>query len=252
MNKLYPLLYVLFLFISEQVFSQVNPKDSAISTSMVTASYSYQVPGNDLAKRFLPNNSIGAGYLYKTRKNWIFGADGFFMFRDTIKETNIFDSISTSDGNIIDGNGLYADFHLYERGFLMGVKCGKLFPVIEKYPNSGIILLGTLGFLQHKIRIENSDNAAPQIKGDYKKGYDRLTNGLAVSEFIGYMHMSDSRLFNFYAGFEFTQGWTQSRRSYNFDTMKKDLTKRMDVLYSFKIGWIIPLYKRMPESYYFN
>ena len=232
--------------------AQVNIKDSVISTSLISISYSYQFPGGDLSKRFLSNNAIGGSYFYKTKNNWIIGADGFFMFRDTIKETGIFNSISTKDGNIIDGNGIYAEVHLYERGFYAGIKGGKLFPVFGPNKNSGIVILCGLGLLQHKIRIENPNNTASQIKGDYKKGYDRLTNGLALSEFIGYMFLGNSRLVSFYAGFEFTQALTQNRRSYNFDMMRPDKTKRSDLLSGFKIGWILPLYKRSPEKYYYN
>lgn len=245
-------LSLLSLFIAEQGFSQVSIKDSAISTSLIQATYSFQVPGGDLSKRFVSNNAIGLGFLYKTRKNWILGADGFFMFRDTIKETSILDSITTSDGNIIDGNGIFADVQLYERGFHMGLKAGKLIPVWGPNKNSGIILLGGVGLLQHKIRIENKDNTASQIIGDYKKGYDRLTNGLALSQFIGYMYLGNTKLVSFYAGVEIVEAFTQNRRSYNFDLMGPDNTKRMDMLYSIKVGWIIPLYKRSPDPFYYN
>lgn len=243
---------ILFLFLAEQGFSQANIKDSVIHISLVQLNYSYQIPGGDLSKRFLNDNAIGAGYLFKTRKNWLLGADGFFMFRDTLKETNIFDSITTSDGNIIDGNGVYADVRLYERGFHFGIKAGKLFPVLSPNPNSGIILLGGIGFIQHKIRIENSNNTAAQIFGDYKKGYDRLTNGITLSQFFGYMFLGNSRLISFYAGVELVEAWTQNRRSYNFDLMGQDNTKRMDLLYSIKVGWILPLYKRLPDAFYYN
>lgn len=257
--KKYLVSIILMIFCSAYISpAQVNIKDSVISTSLLSISYSYQFPGGDLSKRFLSNSAIGGSYFFKTKSNWLIGADGFFMFRDTIKETGILDSISTKTGdigdigNLIDGNGIYAQVFLYERGFYFGMKGGKLFPVFGPNKNSGIVILCGLGFLQHKIRIENPDNTAHQIKGDYKKGYDRLTNGLALSEFIGYMYLGNSRLVSFYAGFEFTQAWTQNRRSYNFDMMGPDKTKRFDLLSGFKIGWIIPLYKRSPEKYYYN
>lgn len=250
MKKIITVILLIFCFASCG-YGQVSIKDSAIGTSLGIISYSYQVPGGDLANRFLSNSAIGAGYLYKTKKNWIFGADGFFMFRDTVKETGIFDSISTSDGSIIDGNGLYADVYLLERGFNLGFKAGKLFPVIDPNKNSGIVFIFGAGLLQHKIRIENTDNAAPQVKDDYKKGYDRLANGLSLCEFIGYMHLGNSRMVSFYAGFEFTQAWTMSRRSYDFDLMAADKTKRFDMLSGFKIGWIIPFYRRSPEKFYY-
>jgi hypothetical protein len=241
-----------FLCFSGVTFSQVNIKDSIINTSLTALSYSYQFPAGDISKRFVSNSTIGGAYLYKTKKNWLIGADGFFMFRDTIKETGILDSINNSDGGIIDGNGIYADVRLYERGFYTGIKGGKLFPVWGPNKNSGIIVLIGAGLLQHKIRIENSGNSAPQISGDYRKGYDRLTNGFALSEFVGYMYLGNSRLVSFYAGFELVQAWTKNRRSYNFDLKGPDNTKRFDLLNGFRIGWIIPLYKQTPQKYYYN
>lgn len=249
MKKIFTL-FALFAM-SFCVSAQQNIKDSIISTSLITVSYGYQFPGGDLAKRFTSNSAIGSSYFFKTKKNWIFGADGFFMFRDSIKETGILDSISTSDGNVIDGDGMYADIKLLERGFYFGAKAGKLFPVLGPNKNSGIVFMVGAGLLQHKIRIENKDNVAPQIKGDYKKGYDRLTNGFAISEFLGYMYMGNSKLVSFYAGFEFIQAWTMNRRSFNFDLMGPDKTKRLDLLSGFRIGWILPLYKRTPETYYY-
>jgi hypothetical protein len=243
---------VLFLFVALRGFSQVNISDSVIATSLIQATYSYQIPSADLKDRFVSDNAVGMGYLYKTKKNWIFGADGFFMFRDTIKETGILDSISTIDGNIIDGNGIYAEVQLYERGFHMGAKVGKLFPLWGPNPNSGLMVLGGVGLLQHKIRIENRNNTAPQVSKEYRKGYDRLTNGLALSQFIGYMYLGNSKLVSFYAGVELVEAWTQNRRSYNFDLMGPDNTKRFDMLYTFKVGWIIPLYKRSPNAFYYN
>jgi hypothetical protein len=42
----------------------------------------------------------------------------------------------------------------------------------------------------------------PQLKDDYKKAYDKLTYGPALSQFIGYSHFSDNRLYNYRIGFE--------------------------------------------------
>ena len=249
MKKVY--IFVLFV-INCSVFSygQASIKDSCINASLITISYSYQIPGGDLSKRFYPNSTIGAGYLFKTKKNWFFGADGYFMFRDKVKETGILKNISTSDGNIIDGNGIYADVRLYERGYNLGLKTGKLIPFYGPNKNSGIMILCGTGFLQHKIRIENPGNAAYQIKNDYKKGYDRLTNGISFTEFIGYMYIGNKKLLSFYAGFEFTQAFTQNRR-YNFDLMSDDKTKRHDFLSGFKVGWVIPIFKQSPNKYYY-
>ncbi len=40
------------------------------------------------------------------------------------------------------------------------------------------MLLTGGGYLQYEIRIKVVKNMAPQFNGDYKKGYDRLSDGL--------------------------------------------------------------------------
>lgn len=115
-------------------------------------------------------------------------------------------------------------------------------------PNSGFIFSVGPGFLQHKIRIE-SDAAA--LKGVYKKGYDRLSNGFAVMESLGYLFLSNKRLVNFYIGMTSVQAWTKNRRGFNYDTGKEDDKMRLDIMTGFKIAWILPLYKKVPDEYYF-
>lgn len=251
MKKLF-IFFVPIFILSAKVFSQVNVRDSSIATPMIIGSYMYQIPGGDMAVRFGNNSNVGATMLYKTKKNWLLGAEGNYIFSNAVKESNIFDSIKTTTGYLIDGNGEYATVRLYERGFNANLKAGKLFPIVGPNPNSGLFFLASAGLLQHKIRIENPDNVAYQIKGDYKKGYDRLTNGFAISEYIGYMHLGNLRLVSFHIGFECTQAWTQSRREYDFDKMSKDTKQRLDLLYGIKAGWIIPLYKRRLKEYYYN
>lgn len=252
MKKVLLSLIVVLIIISASK-AQVSVKDSAISTAFFTAHYQYQIPGGDLSESFLSSSGIGTSFIYKTSSNWLFGVDYNFFFRDTVKGADtLLKSISTSLGEVIDGNGIYAEIHMYERGFYSTAKIGKLFPIIGPNDNSGICVIVGGGLLQHKVRIENPENTAPQLSGDYKKGYDKLTNGFALSEFIGYIHMGNNKLVSFYAGFEFAQAWTQSRRDYDFVLMGKDEKKRFDTLSGFKFGWIIPLYKRKPQKYYTN
>jgi len=218
---------------------------------MLGGTFAYQVPGGDLAKRFGNDYNVGGTLQWKTKKNWIFGIDGNFLFSDEVKE-DVLAKISTSQGFIIGEDGFYADVFLYERGFMFSAKAGKIFPVVGPNPNSGLIATIGAGLLQHKIRIEDKTNTAPQLTDDYKKGYDRLTNGLSITEFLGYINFGSSRLVNFMGGFEFTQAFTQNGRSFNFDTMMQDNTARLDLLFGFRVAWIIPFYKRLPSSFYYN
>jgi hypothetical protein len=93
---------------------------------------------------------------------------------------------------------------------------------------------------------------APQIKGDYKKGYDKLSNGFACTQFVGYLWISKRSAVNAYAGFEIIEGWTKSRRTVDYNTGLPDTQQKFDMLIGLKIGAIIPIFKRRPDSFYIN
>ncbi len=247
------IIFCLFLFaIQVCVTAQTNDSiDTPDVIPMMFASYAYQWPGGDLADRFGANSTIGPGFLTKTEGNWLFGVDANFIFGNRIKEDSLLQNLLTSDGYIIDQQGQYADMSLFERGFYSSFKFGKIIPVFGSNVNSGLMLMGGAGYMQHKIRIEVVNNTVPQVNGDYKKGYDRLTAGFQVNQFIGYMYIGDSQIANFFAGFEFVQSWTQNRRSMNFDEGRRDDKKRFDMLYGIKIGWIIPFSRRQPKDFYY-
>lgn len=233
--------------------AQYSANDTALNVPMFYASYTYQVPGGDLAERFGPNSMIGGGFQFKSNTNWVFGVNFDFIFGDEVKNTDsLMLNIRTESGYVIDMAGNFADISVYERGYTITAKVGKIIPVFSPNPNSGFYVSLNAGYLQHKIRIEVANNSAPQLDGDYKKGYDRLAGGFMIQQFIGYVYLSDNRLLNFYGGFEFTQSWTKAKRDVYFDTMEHDRKpNRFDVLNGFKVGWILPIFQRKPEKFYY-
>jgi len=250
MKILLKLLLIFFCFISSSLLAQEN--NSSKLTGLIFANYSYDIPGGDMADRYGNNSGVGGGFMVKTKSNWLFGFDGNYLFGNNIKNSNsILQRISTKQGFIIDGNGMYAEMYMYESGFLASLKFGKLFPVFGSNKNSGLVFISSIGMLEHKIRFEHKNNIIPQLKDDYKRGYDHLSNGLSVSEFIGYMSLSDKKFVNFFVGFEFTQAWTKCQRKYDFNLMQEYDTKYFDLLSGFKIGWIIPIYSKSNQKYYY-
>ena len=94
-------------------------------------------------------------------------------------------------------------------------------------------------------------NNTPQVLDDYRKGYDRLTNGLSVSEFVGWQNFGDKSAYHFMIGFEFTQAWTKNRRTWDYATNTKLDNPRLDLLYTFKVAWFIPFRKREVTGYFY-
>ncbi|MCX6273102.1 MAG: hypothetical protein NTU44_18175 [Bacteroidetes bacterium] len=252
MNRFLRSFFLLALFLSgNTVIRAQGLADSAFSAGLFFANYSFQFPGGDLVNRFGPNSDIGGGFLYKTSKNWLVGFQGSYLFGNDVKEDNIFRNISTTEGYLIDQVGTFAEVYLYERGFHLSANLGKVIPLGRPNPNSGLMLMAGAGYLQHKIRIENPNNGAAQVKGDYKKGYDRLTGGFCANQFVGYMFFSNSKIFNFYGGLEFKEAWTKSLREYDFDNRSRDTRQRLDLLWGFKIGWVLPFYRKTGTVFYY-
>lgn len=244
---------LLFLVLfSNNLKAQKNIKDRSENLPLISFNYGFYAPGGDLVKRFGNNSSIGAAFHYKTRSNFLIGAEGNFLFGRQVKENLILDGIASDSGEVFDKDSQVATILFFERGYTLTANVGKIFPVFGPNPNCGILFkLGT-GFMQHKIRIEHQNNRIPQLDGDYYKGYDRLTNGIVFTQFLGYFYMSNSKLANFYAGFESMEAMTKNRREFNFDTKMKDDAKRLDLLYGLKVGISISIYKRSGDQYYIN
>ncbi len=245
-------LTVILILISSIVFSQVNPADSSVRCFIPNISFSYQFPGGDMDNQYGSNATIGGGFFIKGKKNLIFSADFNYMFGGTVKnEKEILSMVLTSSGHIIDGNGTYALYTVNERGFTLNARLGYIFNGLGFNPNSGLMIMGGAGYIQHFTKVDNQYRTAPQISGDYAKGYDHLRGGIELNEFIGYFFMGNTRLFNFYAGFEFVQGFTKSKRVYLLDMMGPDNKSYVDMFYGIRVGWMIPVFRRMPRQYYY-
>lgn len=244
---------LLILFFSFQfAHAQRNVSDTTINSVMFHASYAFQIPGGDATDQFGVNSTIGGGVSYKSTSNWIFGGYAHFIFGDQVADRKqLLSLISTEQGEVIDGNGTYTSLALFERGYHLQLKGGKLFPVLGPNPNSGFFVQAGLGYLSHRIRIETQFGTAPQLMGDYAKGYDRMRGGFAYTAEVGYLLMSKKRVLNFSLALEYTTAHTKSLREYDFDLMKKDNKSYVDHYFGIRLNWMIPTYKRTPEKYYY-
>lgn len=211
-------------------------------TFLFNFSYGPQLPLEDLKARFGLNFAPEVSVDYMTPNNWTFGVQGQFLFGNQVKEDVLF-RLRTESGDIIGNDRNPADVQLRQRGSYYGLRVGRLFGLGEKNERSGIRVNLGAGLLQHRIRIQKDPSRfVPQVDGDYAKGYDRLSNGLAFYQFIGYQHIGKNNSLNLTAGFELIEGLTQSRRSFNFDTQTQDTDRRLDVLAGFRVTFTMPLY----------
>ena len=225
--------------------------DSALAVPLVGIYVGGQAPFGELARRFGPNLNAGGTYMYKTKKNWIFGIEANYMYSKNVKE-DVLKQLKNADGFMVDNAGYPADLRITERGLGIHLIGGKVFKILNANPNSGLMVTIGAGYLQHKINLFDAQQQIAAVKGNLKFGYDRLTAGFSTSQFIGYLFLSENRLLNFYFGIESTQAFSKNLRRVNYDTGLPDTQRRLDALAGFRFGWILPLYKKRPNDFYYN
>lgn len=229
-------------FLSAQTYrqrpvrSENSNKGKAILGNLL---FGYHLPGGDLKQRFGPALSAGVGAEFLAKNNFILGLEGHFFYGNEVKEDPLA-IIRTPEGDIIGSDRLLASVVLRQRGLYVGGVIGKLLTFNEN--RSGIRVTLGAGFSRHKIRVQDDNESVSQLTGDYKKGYDRLSGGLGLQQFIGWQHLSVTRRANWMLGFEFSQGFNNTLRDWDFNDMRKLDEQRTDLRFGIRAVWTLPFY----------
>lgn len=210
--------------------------------------FGVHLPVGDMADRFGPDGNFGIGLEYLTANNFILGADGYYLFGTKVNEDPLV-ILRTPEGDIIGNDRLLASVALRERGYYFGGLAGKLFTFNEK--RTGILLTFGAGLLRHWIRIQDDNSSVTQLTGDYKKGYDRLTGGLALNQFIGWQNLAPNRRSNWLIGIEFNEGFTNTLRDWDFNDMRKLDDNRLDLRIGLRVAWTLPFYQGPAEEIFY-
>lgn len=236
------LILLIFITLQLPVNAQRADTSSAIKTGFICQfTYNYNFPMADLAKRYSGGSAVGAGVYYKMGSNWFVGVEGSYWFGAKLREAGIFDAVVDSMGSAVDNNGSLITVDAQQRGFNLGVKAGTIIPVTRN-KNSGIMLSMGIGYVEHYLRLTNNSQGIASLQGDFRYGYDRLTSGYMLNEFIGYQNLDRRNRINFFIGLEFAQGFTQSRRKIDYDLMSGNTSPRRDNYLGLRFGWLLPIY----------
>ncbi len=208
---------------------------------LIDISYGGHLPYADLAENFKYNFSLSGKLQYLFPSNLMVGLVGDYYFSEDIK-TDVVANLREPGGSIIDKFGTYSDANLGQRGFFVGATVGYLIPVIKNTKRSGIEVRFSGGYLQHWVRIQVLGSQVFALEDAYKKGYDRMTSGFGMSQYIGYRHLDKGGLLNFFGGFDIMEAFTKNRRGFNYDTGQKDTRDRLDIMIGLRIGLTIPFY----------
>tara|TARA_B100000900_G_scaffold185227_2_gene157057 strand:+ start:1667 stop:2416 length:750 start_codon:yes stop_codon:yes gene_type:complete len=240
----FSLIVLLVLFINQN-FAQ------EIKQSSFEFNYNYQIPIGNLSETYGNNSAIGIVYFSERSNNIIYGVEASFMFGSTLKDTNIFNNISTSTGAIIGGDGYYANVNLMQRGWNSFLFGGYAFHFSNKNL-SGIYVSQGFGFLEHKIFIDTRNQNIPQLDEEMKKGYDRLTNGLSGKFTIAYKYYDQNGRFQMSTNLNYLFGLTKNQRAYDFaNQVYYSQEKKWDNLFGISIGIIIPINRKNNEEFHY-
>ena len=252
------------------VFGQTprNIAKEPIPVSMFQVTYAAQFPALDTRTDYGFTNTIGGSFIHKTQGNWVLTANGNFIFGNRIKGSRIDllgESITTIYGEVIGGGGLPSSLAFFQRGLHFQAEVGKLFPLAPN-PNSGIFVQVGAGYLWNRLRIdyqiEAQDDPYP-LMDDYKYGYDKMRGGFALHGEAGYLILSNTRVYNLSVSLEVTYARSKHLRDYDFRVFYdengephvmgyNDKNQRFnDLYYGIRVGWMIPVYQRQPDEYYY-
>ena len=221
---------------------QIKNNELEASTKILAkAGMGYDTPMADLADRFGNNINFHFGRERLSASNWILSTDFTYRFGSDVRE-DVLSGFRLPTGQFLASDGLPADAFLRSRGASLRIAIGKIIPMHDKSPQSGIRLDIGGGILSHYIRVQDENQAIDQVFNEYKNVYDRLTRGFAITEYIGYQYLSTDGNLNFNIGFEFNQAFTSGVRTVDFTTNELSSSNRKDFLSGIKVTWLVPLY----------
>lgn len=251
---------IVVLFVVTPLFSQQPEKqeehkkkkhfepNSAILFAPV---YTAQFPFGDMQDRYGFNSLFGFAIHYKTKKNWLVGLEGNFLFGTTVRQGYVLDNISTATGQFVSQNNDLVRINPQEQGANVKFNFGKIIPFSEKFPDAGLLIMTGAGLLQHKMIFDVKKESLPQLDKTYRKGYDRMCLGPVFSQFIGGIFLERRRFISVYGGLQFDIGYTQNMRPYDFYSRAKLTEKRLDMFLGIKVGWIIPYFLQTSSKEYY-
>ncbi|MCB0700194.1 MAG: hypothetical protein KDC11_10110 [Chitinophagaceae bacterium] len=212
----------------------------------------FDLPGGDMADRFGPSYRVGAQVFYKFKSNWVVGPKFDFIFGSLLREDSLMANIQDRYGSFIGQTGQRIGVTIGERGYMIGMQGGKIFPIGKNSADNGVLALTTVGFMQHKIFIRDRDGEISALRDDYLKGYDRLTNGWFLEQYVGYSYISKRNILNFHIGLDLVAGFTAGRRNWLYDVRRAGTDSRLDMLFGIRGGWYIPIFRHKSEDIFFE
>ncbi len=228
------------VFLSCLVIPAVVNGQKGNAVNILEFRYGYTLPMADMQTRFGAANSIGLSLeSVRIGNKFFLGFDGMYLFGNTVKE-DVLANLRAYDGSIINVNGGPGDINLKERGFYFGLNAGKIFSTTKhKNKLTGVRTQVGIGYLQHKVRVQDNGRNVVALEKQYLPGYDRLSSGPALHLGLGYHYEHPRQNFHFSVMADLYAANTQSRRDFDYATGGPLDGKRTDLLGGLSIAYVV-------------
>lgn len=233
---------LILLSVSHTAFSQGLLRDTSINIPAFQFGYSGNLTAFDAREKTDYLHVLSPGISFKTSSNWIIEGELDLLMGQQLNEDQTAYLIYSELGLPINIEGRIEEVTPRFQGYQIHFSFLKLLKATSYNYNTGWVAGAGIGFMRHRIKFAYPGTTVPQLEDPYVKGYDRLTYGTMLSQYIGYRLYSNRNLFNYSIGFEVVQGLTKNRRSWNYDLMGPDNSRRLDMYYGLKFTFIIPAY----------
>lgn len=235
-----PLLFVLII-LSLSLSAQTQRSKNI----NLQASYLFEVPGADLARRYGPNSKFEFKLEYFTAKNYTVYTKGGLRVNQNVKE-DVLASARTSDGFVIGVNGFYADLFGRKRGFDFGIGGDYLFPVKDQQLRFGIAGVYTA----HWVNIVDDSQSVPLVLDEAGQYYDRFASGFGIEENLQLQYNIGRDKAAILLGLQFAQSFTKEHRYLLIGNGTSE--RRLDLYLGFKVTYLLPLFRfDMEETIYY-
>jgi len=246
---------VLFLFLfSLSAQEKKEDEKSAISISAINLGVQLQKPLLDFNDRYAGFSILNVGVNSKTINNMVYNFSYDIILGKNVIQDDLSNLYLNNDSLITGLNGQPAALGVFLRGYKVNFGIGKIVKPI-KNRNSGILVELNSGIMSSKIRYKDGAENFSFLTDAYLRGFDKLSRGFYLEEFVGLLFYDDEKLINFKIGLNFLQGFTSDKRAYFYASEAQPIENRKDFAVGIKANWIIPFYyskEKSTERYYYN
>ncbi len=251
MRRFFLVISLGLLYCVTPISAQTGPQH--VNAFLLQLDYGVSYPGGDLKQRFGRFSSLSVTpVIYFHKPLMTIGPVFHYHFGRRIK-VDALSNIRDEYGHIIGSNTQVATVVQRMRGIQIGLHGSKIFNFSKTTGVHGIETGLSIGYFQQWIRLQDDSRTATQLLDAYIKGYDKLCGGYFIEPHIAYTYMSANRRLNLKAGIKFNLGFTESLRTYNYNTFQEISGKRKDNFITLFFNYSLPIYfnSRDDSQYYY-